>query len=188
MAAILFRGRWVNMLFETEGKVFWTRFTFIAASGIPSLEFYLKLSSHDDVIKWKHFLRHCPFVRGIHRSPVDFPHKGQWRPALMFSLICAWANVWTNKRDAGDLRRYRAHYDVIVMLSRVITHTPTHALHAFSWSLRFDLRRVSCHDDSLIPHRIYLRTTPLTSLLKFGAKWAPTTPPKQPFFMFNKFD
>ena len=44
---------------------------------------------HDDVIKWKHFPRNWPFVRGIHRSPVNSPHKGQWRRALMFSLICA---------------------------------------------------------------------------------------------------
>ena len=41
-----------------------------------------------DVIKWKHFPRYCPFVRGIHRSPVNSPHKGPWRGALMFSLIC----------------------------------------------------------------------------------------------------
>ena len=34
---------------------------------------------HDDVIKWKHFPRYWPFVRGIHRSPVNSPHKGQWR-------------------------------------------------------------------------------------------------------------
>ena len=39
---------------------------------------------HDDVIKWKHFPRYRPFVRGIHRSPVISPHKGQWRGALMF--------------------------------------------------------------------------------------------------------
>ena len=39
---------------------------------------------HDDVIKWKHFPRYWPFVRGIHRSPVNSPHKGQWRGALMF--------------------------------------------------------------------------------------------------------
>ena len=39
---------------------------------------------HDDVIKWKHFPRHWPFVRGIHRSPVNSPHKGQWHGALMF--------------------------------------------------------------------------------------------------------
>ena len=72
--------------------------------------------SHDDVIKWKHFPRNWPFVRGIHRSPVNSPHKGQWRGALMFSLICVGINDWVNNREAGDLRRYRAHYDVIVMM------------------------------------------------------------------------
>ena len=70
---------------------------------------------HNDVIKWKHFLRNWPFVRGIHRSPVNSPHKGQWRGTLMFSLICVWINDWVNTREAGDLRRYRPHYDVIVM-------------------------------------------------------------------------
>ena len=70
---------------------------------------------HDDVIKWIHFPHYWPVVRGIHRSPVNSPHKGQWRGALMFSLICVWINSWINNRKAGDLRRYRAHYDVIVM-------------------------------------------------------------------------
>ena len=70
---------------------------------------------HDDVIKWKHFPRCWPFVREIHRSPVNFPHKGQWRGALMFSLIYAWINDWVNNREAGDLRRQHGHYDVIVM-------------------------------------------------------------------------
>ena len=46
---------------------------------------------------------------------TDSPHKGQWRRALMFSLICVWIKGWENNREAGDLRRYRAHYDVIVM-------------------------------------------------------------------------
>ena len=68
------------------------------------------------VIKWKHFPRYWPFVRRIHRSPVNSPHKGQWRGALMFSLICVWINGWVNNREAGDLRRYRAHHDVTVML------------------------------------------------------------------------
>ena len=40
---------------------------------------------------------------------------GQWRGALMFSLICVWINGWVNNREADDLRRYRAHYDVSVM-------------------------------------------------------------------------
>ena len=39
--------------------------------------------NHDHVIRWKHFPRYWPFVRGIHRSPVNSPHKGQWRGALM---------------------------------------------------------------------------------------------------------
>ena len=39
---------------------------------------------HYDVIKWKHFPRYWPFVRGIHRSPLNSPHKGQWRGTLMF--------------------------------------------------------------------------------------------------------
>ena len=43
-------------------------------------------------------------------------HKGQWRGTLMFSLICAWIIGWINNREAGDLRRHRAHYDVIVMM------------------------------------------------------------------------
>ena len=60
---------------------------------------------HDDVIKWKHFPR----------SPVNSPHKGQWRGALVFSLICTRINGWVNNVEAGDLRRHRAHYDVTVM-------------------------------------------------------------------------
>ena len=71
---------------------------------------------HDDVIKWKHFPCNWPFVRGTHRSPVNSPHKGQWRGALMFSLICVWINGWVNNREAGNLRRYHAHYDVTVMM------------------------------------------------------------------------
>ena len=71
----------------------------------------LFIPQHDHVMKWKHFPRYWPFVRGIHRSPVNSPHKGQWRGALMFSLICVWINDWVNNREAGDLRRYRAHCD-----------------------------------------------------------------------------
>ena len=70
---------------------------------------------HDDVIKWKHFLRYWLFVQGIHRLTVNSPDKGQWRGALMFSLICVRRNGWANNGDAGDLRRNFAHYDVIVM-------------------------------------------------------------------------
>ena len=83
---------------------------------ITSLTVYININddipvSHDDVIKWKHFPRNWPFVR----SPVNSQHKGQWRGALMFSLICVWANGWVNNREAGDLRCHHAHFDVTVM-------------------------------------------------------------------------
>ena len=70
---------------------------------------------HDDVIKWKHFPRYWSFVREIDRSSVNSPHKDKCCRALMFSLITAWTNSWTNNGYAGDLRRHRAHHDVIVM-------------------------------------------------------------------------
>ena len=70
---------------------------------------------HGDAIKWKYFPRCWPFARGIYRSPVNSPHKGQWRGALMVSLICAWLNGWENNGEADDLRRHRTLYDVTVM-------------------------------------------------------------------------
>ena len=87
------------------------------------LTFASKLTTllHDDVIKWKHFLRYWPFVWGIHRS-----HKSQWRGALMFSLICVWINGWVNNGEAGDLRRYHAHYDVTVMVHVIKVTQWTH--------------------------------------------------------------
>ena len=71
---------------------------------------------HGDVIKWEHFPRYWPFVRGIHRSLVNSSYKGQWCGALMFSFICGCINGWVNNRKAGDLKRRCTHYDVTVML------------------------------------------------------------------------
>ena len=48
-------------------------------------------------------------------APLNSPHKGQWRGALMFSLICVWINGWVNNIKAGDLRHNCGHYDVDVM-------------------------------------------------------------------------
>ena len=52
---------------------------------------------------------------------VNSPHKGQWCGALMFPLIGAWINGSVNNREAGDLGRHCANYDVIVMLSWMMT-------------------------------------------------------------------
>ena len=71
---------------------------------------------HDDVIKWKFFCVTGHLCGEFTGPRVNSPHKGQWRGALVFSLICVWINGWVNNRVAGDLRRYCAHYDVIVMI------------------------------------------------------------------------
>ena len=53
-------------------------------------------------------------------GPVNSPHKGTKASDAefdMFSLICAWVNEWINNGEAGDLRRHRAHYGVIVIIA-----------------------------------------------------------------------
>ena len=68
---------------------------------------------------WRHqmetFSALLALCAGNSLVPVNSPHKGQSRAALMFSLICVWINGWVNNREPGDLRRHRSHYDVNVM-------------------------------------------------------------------------
>ena len=45
----------------------------------------------------------------------EFPTQRPVTWSFDDSLIWAWINTWVNNREAGDLRCYRAHYDVIVM-------------------------------------------------------------------------
>ena len=86
----------------------------------------------------EHFPRYWPFVRGIRRWLVKSPHKGQWRGALMVSLICAWINAGVNNREAGDSRRHRAHYDVILMIrDKIISGRFTF------WRLILEMKNIS---------------------------------------------
>ena len=84
---------------------------------------------HDDVIKWKPVSRYLPFVRWISRT--------KWRGALMFSLMRVWINGWVNNREAGDLRRHRAHYVVTVMFCKgrilLIFDVPFDVCHSKLW-------------------------------------------------------
>ena len=79
------------------------------------------MTSHEchGVSWWRHqmetFSALLALCAGNSPVPVNSPHKGQWRGALMFSLICTWINDWVSNREAGDLRRHHDHYDVIVM-------------------------------------------------------------------------
>ena len=75
---------------------------------------------------WRHQMETFSALLAIcaRNSPVNPPHKGQWRGTLMFSLVC----VWINNGEAGDLRCHRSHYDVIVMIE-------SHCLLPNEWGL-----------------------------------------------------
>ena len=61
---------------------------------------------------------------GEFTGPRWIPHtKASDAELLMVPLIYAWINNWVNNREAGDLRRQRGHYDVIVInLSKRWSH------------------------------------------------------------------
>ena len=84
------------------------------SSGVCNKGSLLTNHTHDDVIKWKHFPRHWPFVRGIHRSPVNSPHKGHWRGPLLF-LWSAPEPTVEQTMYTPVFRRHRPRYDVTVM-------------------------------------------------------------------------
>ena len=130
------KGGKVNPLYplKLRWRWIWKLYMHVSSDSVDIISGFYKSTNvsrvHDDVIKWKHFPRNWPFVRGIHRSPVKSPRKGKWRGALMFSLISVWINGWVNNGEAGDLRRYRAHYDVTVMISMwcFLTTKSSHAI------------------------------------------------------------
>ena len=71
---------------------------------------------HDDVIKWKHFPRYWPFVRGIHRPRWIPAQRPVTRRFDVFFDLRLNKRLSKQNRHAGDLRRHRTHYDVIVMV------------------------------------------------------------------------
>ena len=92
---------WENFVyFKSKSSVVENKWCLPCIDGISYVNLHKQnVHLHDEVIKWKHFPRYWPFVRWIHWSLVVSCHKGQWREALMFSLICAWTNGWANNRD-----------------------------------------------------------------------------------------
>ena len=112
----------VDMQATFQVKFFWKNVLYFDLNFTNVFFLRVLLTNESELISvilswWRHpmeTLSRClPFVWGIRRSPLNSPHKGQWRGALMFSLICAWINGCVKNREAGDLRRHRAHYDVI---------------------------------------------------------------------------
>ena len=55
--------------------------------------------AYDHVIKWKHLPRSWPFVRGIHRSPVNSHAKAS--DAQHWSFLWSAHEHWVNKLDGA---------------------------------------------------------------------------------------
>ena len=106
---------------------------------------------------WPMFVRVASFashkIKSKSITTTINTHKGQCREALKFSLICTWINGWVNSREAGDLIRYRAHYDVTVMSLTQNKCDASHANHINclffglllvmyneSWTMMFNFR------------------------------------------------
>ena len=108
---------------------------------------------HNDVIKWEHFPRYLPFVRGIHRSSVNSPHKGQWRGALM----CLVFSIYK-------------YFSVIIC---VCDCQNTTIIHVILWRLTVIISRIY----SWFIYKIWYVTTWIASLtvkLHFGRYYWPT--------------
>ena len=128
---------------------------------------------------WRHqmetFSALLALCAGNSPVPVKSPHKGQWRGALMFSLICARINDWVNNHEAGDLRRHHGHYDVNVMVpytkSKYIFNASTFNLVALNQSdgLLSVVARTSIFKMVVNVRYIYLTETECVS--KRGHDW-----------------
>ena len=131
---------------------------------------------HDDVIKWKYFPRYWPFARGIHRWPVNSPHKVQWRGALMLSLICtlyrrlskqSWGwwfetlshSEWRhcNGVDTGEI-------GIIITVKSLDRHRASNHQHLNFWSTTF---RANLQSSALLA--FYEGNLPLTGWWKPGS-------------------
>ena len=92
----------------------------------PFTNIGLSLSWHRQIITWwRHqmetFSALLALCAGNSPPPVNSPHKGKWRGASIFSLICARINGWVNNGEAGDLRHHRAHYGITVVIQVYIS-------------------------------------------------------------------
>ena len=86
------------------------------------------------------FPRHWPYVVksiGHRLSPV---WNGQWREALMFSLMCIWTNCWANSWVAGDLRRHGAHAASLPTMATLAWITLKLVITMTSWWARWRLK------------------------------------------------
>ena len=127
-----------DILFGSDmcGLAFEFQLRFLSCSTTPSgnglIRTTSRFTSRHMMTSSKHFPRYWLFVQGIHRWPVDSPHKGQWRRTLMLYLICTWINGWINNREASDLRCHGVHCVVtVITLVNIWCWDPSSGLTSF---------------------------------------------------------
>ena len=62
-----------------------------------------------DVMAWKSFLHNWPFERGIHRWPVDSPHKGSVMQSFWI-IICVSRTKLLNKQSSCQWQWFETPY------------------------------------------------------------------------------
>ena len=105
--------QWLSLYQNKKGAHYWATIT---THRRIMWWFLISISKNTS---WRHQMQTISALLAlcVGSSPVtgEFPSQRPWRGALILSLLCAWINPWVNTSEAGDLRRHRAHYDVIVM-------------------------------------------------------------------------
>ena len=70
------------------------------------------------------------------------PVPGEFPAHRPVTLICVWINSWVNNRKAGDLRRHRTHYGVIVLCCLFFTPRLLGLIYAYPFSYKWQIK---CH-------------------------------------------
>ena len=70
-------------------------------------------SSNENIFRVTGLL--CGEFTGPGEFPTQRPVTRRFGVFFLFCFIRVWINGWVNNREAGDLRRYRAHFDVTIM-------------------------------------------------------------------------
>ena len=118
IAVACYQGRWPIHRTRTREYLFYTNIVHIFVSldhVIVIRDQWIASQRAGNAKKRVHVMMLLTLCAGIHRSRWITLTKANDAGALVFSLICAGINGWVNNREASDLRRHRAYYDVIVM-------------------------------------------------------------------------
>ena len=114
-----------TVIIELSQKSFWCRANCLGNKVVNFTETFLitnllyarRISVTSVATKWWRYQMET-FSALLAICAGSSPVPGEFPTQRMFSLICVWINGWVNNREAGDLRRYRAHYDARVMKSQ----------------------------------------------------------------------